>query len=126
MASTDNKMARAMLFTAGLLLLTAPAFAGAPVLNVERICKTRDAEAKILKSTTGHSIEECVHGEEAAKQALNSVWDKAPARSRNLCMSDARALGTMSYLDLLTCLQMDEDLLAEAKIEAGARKNDKK
>ncbi len=105
--------------------IAAPAFAGAPTLNVQKICERRDAEAKMLKSTTGHSIEECVHGEASAKQALDLVWDKAPARSRDLCTSDARALGTMSYLDLLTCLQMDEDLRAEARIEADARKNNK-
>ena len=101
--------------------VTAPAFAGAPALNVQKLCKTRDAEAKMLKSTTGKSIEECARDEEAAHQQLNSLWDTASARSRQQCTSDARALGMMSYLDLLTCLQMAEDMKAESRNE-NARK----
>ena len=98
-----------------------PAFAGAPTLNTQKICKTRDTEAKILKSTTGKSIEECVHDEEVAHQQLNSLWDTTSAHFRNQCTSDARALGMMSYLDLLTCLQMAEDMKAESRNE-NARK----
>jgi hypothetical protein len=59
--------------------VAAPAFAGAPTLNTQKICERRDAEARILKSTTGKSIEECVHDEEAAHQQLNSLWDKTSA-----------------------------------------------
>jgi hypothetical protein len=102
-------------------MVTGPAFAGALALNVQKICERRDAEAKILKSTTGKSIEECVRDEEAAHQQLNSLWDTTSADFRNQCTSDARALGMLSYLDLLTCLQMAEDMKAESRKE-NARK----
>lgn len=92
-----------------------PAFAGAPALNVQKICKTRDADAKTVKSTTGQSVEECVHDEEVARQQLDGLWDKTSARSRNQCTSEARSLGTTSYLDLLTCIQMVEEMKADAQ-----------
>lgn len=119
-ATLDMKTARGV-FAAVLALLTAPAFAGAPALSVQKICKTRDADAKMLKSTMGQSVEECVRDEEAAKQQLNSLWDTTSARSQNQCTSDARALGMTSYLDLLTCLQMTEDMQADSQ-----KKNDRK
>jgi hypothetical protein len=38
---------------------------------------------------------------------------------RNQCESDARSLGTTGYLDLLTCVQMTEDIKSDSKKEAG-------
>ena len=105
-------------FAVLLVLMASPAFGGAPALNVQKICKTRDADAKMFKSTTGQSVEECVHDEEAAKQQLNTLWEKTSARSRNKCTSEARSLGTTSYLDLLTCIQMAEEMQADAQKKA--------
>jgi hypothetical protein len=51
-----------------------------------------------------------VRDEEAAKQQLSTPWASTSVSIRNRCESDARSLGTTSYLDLLTCLQMGEDL----------------
>jgi hypothetical protein len=51
------------------------------------------------------NMADCVHDEENAKQQLGSLWEKAPAPTRKLCESDARALGTTSYRDLLTCVR---------------------
>ena len=108
-------------FAVLLALMASPAFAGAPALNVQKICKTRDADAKMFKSTTGQSVEECVHDEEAAKQQLNALWASTSVQSRNQCESEGRSLGTMSYLDLLTCIQIVEEMKADAQ-----KKTDKK
>jgi hypothetical protein len=110
-----------VIFGSVLALAASPAFGGAPALNVQKICKTRDADAKMFKSTTGQSVEECVHDEEAARQQLDTLWEKTSARFRNQCTSEARMLGTTSYLDLLTCLQMAEEMQADAQ-----KKTDKK
>lgn len=96
-------------------LLTPPAFGREPKLNVKAICKSREADARMLRSTTGQSVEECVRDEEAAKERLSSVWASASATIRNRCESDARSLGTTSYLDLLTCIQMEADVKSGSK-----------
>lgn len=118
-------MNRPLATLAAVLALTLPAFAGAPALNVRKICKTRDADAKIVKSTTGQSIEDCVHDEEAAKQQLTSVWASTSVNSHKQCQSEARSLGTMSYLDLLTCIQIVEETKADAMKSDAQKKTGK-
>ena len=103
------------LFSALLALSSAPASAGVPELNVRAICKTRDAGARLFHSTTGQSVDECVHDEEAAKQQLTLLWTTVVVPIRNRCESEARALGTMSYLDLVTCIQMADELKDDLK-----------
>jgi len=110
-------MKRALLFAMLLLPFAPPAFGRMPELNPQKICKAREASAKILRSIPMQSFEDCVHDEENAKQQLGSLWEKSPASVRRLCESDARALGTLSYLDLLTCLQTAEDLKSSPKKE---------
>ena len=115
-------MTRASMWFAVLLAgLMLPAFAGVPALNVDAICKRRAADAKLLRSTPGQSVADCVHGEEAAKQQLSAVWEKSSARTRRQCESEARSLGTTSYLDLLTCLQMAEEMKSDSQKKAGKK-----
>jgi len=98
-----------------LALSIAPASAGVPELNVKAICKTRDTDAKLFRSTTGQSVDECVHDEEAAKQQLNSLWTSTAASIRSRCESEAHSLGTTSYLDLVTCIQITDELKDDIK-----------
>jgi hypothetical protein len=112
-------MTRALLlFSVFLALSIAPASAGVPDLNVKAICKTRDTNAKLFRSTTGQSIDECVHDEEAARQQLNSLWTSTAASIRNQCESEAHSLGTTSYLDLVTCIQITDELKDDVKPES--------
>lgn len=98
-----------------LLLFTPPAFARVPELNVKALCKARSADARMSRSTAGQSTEECERDEEAAKQQLTTLWESTSVPIRNRCESDARSLGTTSYLDLVTCIQMDEEMKADSK-----------
>ena len=95
--------------------LASPAFGGEPRLNVKAICKSREADARMLRSTPAQSTEDCVHDEEAARTQLRNLWASTSASVRNRCESDARSLGTTSYLDLLTCIQMEEEMKSGAK-----------
>jgi hypothetical protein len=104
-----------VLFAVLLPLFTPPAFGGGPELSVRAICKARSADAKMLQSPPDQSIAECVSEEEAAKQQLGTLWASTSVAIRNRCVSDARSLGTTSYLDLFTCLQMGEDLKSYKK-----------
>ena len=96
-------------------LLTSPAFSGEPRLNVKAICKSREVDARMLRSTPVQSTEDCMHDEEAAKTQLSSLWSSTSASIRSRCISDAHSLGTTSYLDLLTCIQMEQEMKSNAK-----------
>jgi hypothetical protein len=104
-----------LFFTALLLLFTPPAFGQVPKLNVKALCNARAADAKILQSIPEQSIAECVREEEDNKQKLSARWTSTSIPLRNLCESDARALGMTSYLDLFTCIEMAEDLKSYRK-----------
>jgi hypothetical protein len=113
-------MKRAFLSIAMLLLLLAsPAFGRVPELNVKAVCDAEAADAKTLRSTPEQSVADCVRDEEAQKQRLSALWTSTSGPIRNRCEGDARALGTTSYLDLLTCIQMVEDLKSNPKTETG-------
>jgi hypothetical protein len=99
-----------------LPIFFAPAsFGREPKLSVQAICKSREADARILRSTPDQSFADCTHDEEAAKDQLSNVWASTSASIRNQCESDAHSLGTTSYLDLLTCIQMEEEMKSGAK-----------
>jgi hypothetical protein len=105
-----------LLFSVFLPLSAALASSGGvPELNVRAICKTRDADAKLFRSTTGQSVDECVHDEETAKQQLNSFWASTAVQIRNRCESEGHSLGTTSYLDLVACIQMADELKNDIK-----------
>jgi len=70
-------------------------------------------------SPPDQSMTDCVRDEEAAKQQLNTLWEETPVSIRKRCESDARSLGTLSYLDLLSCIQIGKDLKADSKKDAG-------
>jgi hypothetical protein len=111
-----------ILLAALLPLFTPPAFGRVPELNVKAVCQTRAGDAKALKSAPLQSIADCVHDEEDAKQQLSSLWESTSVPIRNRCQSDARSLGTTSYLDLLACIQIAEDEISgPKKQEAGKR-----
>jgi hypothetical protein len=114
-------MTRGFLLFAVLLLLMSPVSGRVPELNIKALCKARSDAAKVLRSTPDQSIADCVHDEEAAKQQLSTLWASTPAPLRNQCEGDARSLGTMSYLDLLTCMQMADDTKLDPKRDTGKR-----
>ncbi len=108
-----------VLFAVLLPLLTPPAFGRVPELNVKAVCKARSVDAKMLQSTPEQSIADCARDEEAAKQQLSTLWESTSVPIRNRCESDARSLGTTSYLDLLACIQIAEDTKPGPKKQTG-------
>ncbi|WP_024508202.1 hypothetical protein [Bradyrhizobium sp. ARR65] len=81
-----------------------------PKLNVDALCKGRSAEDKAMRLSEVQSVADCIRDETAAREKLNTIWRGASGAVRNRCHSEAVALGSLSYLDLLTCLQMADDL----------------
>lgn len=114
--AAEMKQAPLLLAFAALLsLLAPPAFGRGPELNIKAICKSRADDAKLLQSTSDQSIADCVHDEEDAKGKLGALWESTSATIRKRCETDARSLGTTSYLDLLTCIQMEEEMKSDSK-----------
>lgn len=102
-------------FAALLALVAPPSFGGEPKLNVKAICQSREADARMLRSTPAQSRADCERDEQTAKQQLVGVWATTSAATRNRCQADARSLGTTSYLDLLTCIQMEGEMKSGSK-----------
>jgi hypothetical protein len=103
-------MRSSVLFAVLLTLFAPPTFGGEPEINVKAVCKARSADAKKLQVSPDQTEEDCVRDEETAKHQLGTLWASISVSIRNQCQSDARSLGTMGYLDLLTCMQIAEDL----------------
>lgn len=113
-----------MLATVGSQLMmpiaTAPVATAAgakrvPDLNMERLCKRRSADDRIMREPQSQSVVDCVREEKAAKQDLTSMWADIAGSIRDRCESEAIALDTRSYLDLRACLQIGDDIRASQK-----------
>ncbi len=109
------KQLPALLAFAAVLIFVAPSFGREPKLNVKAICQSREADARMLRSTPAQSRADCEHDEQTAKEQLVGVWASTSAAIRHRCRSDARSLGTTSYLDLLTCIQMEDEMKSGSK-----------
>jgi hypothetical protein len=66
------------------------------------------------------SVADCVRDETAAKEKLSTVWGTTSRPIRNRCQRDAVALGIRSYLDLLTCIQMTDDVKSPSKLKGAS------
>ena len=90
--------------------LTAASADTMPKIQSEKLCKARSAGEKMMHLAELESVADCVRAENQAKEALGALWDTTDRAIRNRCKTDSVALGTLSYLDLLTCIQTANDL----------------
>jgi hypothetical protein len=89
--------------------LTTPASDRLPQMNLDALCRARSAEAKLTGMVESRSVAECVDDENDAKRELNTIWGSTSGSVRNQCESDAIALGTRGYLNLLSCIYIADD-----------------
>jgi hypothetical protein len=75
-----------------------------PTFNTEPSCR-----GGLTDPGNNARYQQCMQEEAAAKSTLQAGWSKFPGPDRVTC-SDTARLGTPSYVELLTCLQMDADL----------------
>jgi hypothetical protein len=95
-----------------------------PVINVEKTCKETTEADKAANLALPQSFENCMHDENSAKEQLAAIWSTYPASVRARCEQEATLVGTSSYVDLLTCMQMtDPAKLTPAMDLKGASKN---
>ena len=77
-----------------------------PVINVEQACKETAATDKAMNLDLAQPVENCMRDENAAREQLAAIWTNYSAQVRNRCEQEATLVGTGSYVDLLTCMQM--------------------
>ena len=81
------------------LLAAAPA--GVPNLNVKSTCHSSG-------SLQDQAADACMKDELGAKVELSKMWTRIPANVRKTCADEVRIGGSPSYVELLTCAQMNE------------------
>jgi len=103
---------KALLLSLAILGAALPAaFADTmPKISSEKLCKARSAGEKMMHLAELETVADCVREENQAKETLGALWDATDRATRNRCKADSVALGTLSYLDLLTCIQTANDL----------------
>ena len=74
-----------------------------PSFNVEPTC-TGGQDSPGLNERYGR----CINEEKEARQKLHQSWSSYPAADRTQCSGTA-SMGTPSYVELLTCLEMARD-----------------
>jgi len=74
-----------------------------PNFNVEPSCK-----GGLDSPGLNERYSRCIAEERDARKTLESTWSQYPAGDRTIC-SDTASMGTPSYVELLTCLEMARD-----------------
>ena len=72
-----------------------------PAWNFEPSCRG----GMDVGSNQTQRFQKCMSEEAAARTKLQGSWTKYPAADRTVC-ADTAKLGTPSYVELLTCLEM--------------------
>jgi hypothetical protein len=95
-----------------------------PIINVEKTCKDSVAADKGANIALAQPLENCISDENTAKQQVDAVWSTYPAQVRERCEQEATLLGEGSYVDLLTCMQMNDSARLTPTMDLkGASKN---
>jgi hypothetical protein len=95
----------------------APAGGGGtpPELDVKATCR----RAQPLSQGQGDAYQGCLNDETAAQKELARLWSTFKASSQRTCTEETKIGGAPSYVELLTCLQLDQ----QAEEAAKANKN---
>jgi hypothetical protein len=90
--------------------LTTSAADSLPKIGSEKLCKARAAEDRMRKFAELQSVDDCVREQNDARERLGPAWSATERAVRTRCKAQSIALGMLSYVDLLICIQMVEDL----------------
>ena len=93
---------RLTLIAAASLAATAAFAAEVPTLDVTRTCKPITNDRSIAIDS-----DRCLKTERAARDQLTREWTNFPVASRSRCTQTATMGGLPSYVELITCLEME-------------------
>jgi len=77
-----------------------------PAFDLKKSCRATEDAALSL----GRSVEACISSEEAAREKLQERWAEFPGAKRTECVGVSRIGGLPSYIEVLTCLELAQDL----------------
>lgn len=72
-----------------------------PNLNVKSTCHSSG-------SMQDQAADACMKDELGAKDELSKMWSRIPTQIRQTCIDEVKIGGSPSYVELLTCAQMNE------------------
>ena len=78
--------------------------ADVPTLDVSRTCRPIAGDRSMAIDT-----DRCLKTERAAREQLVREWTNFPAADRRQCIQTATMGGLPSYVELITCLEMERD-----------------
>jgi hypothetical protein len=81
---------------------------GVPKLDLTATCRAMDGKDFSIKIDT----ERCLKTEDEARAKLAADWATYRVADRNLCTQTARLGGIESYVQLLTCLELQQGVVA--------------
>ena len=90
------------------LTTAAAAQSGVPTLNLSGTCRALDRKDFSMQIDP----QRCLKTENEARAKLVDDWPKYSAADRSLCTQTARMGGVESYVQLLSCLELQHDLVA--------------
>lgn len=90
------------LFSVSLSAALIPVADGPPHFDVAATCRYSGSLAAGIRDTP----QGCENDERRARAALEERWANFPAPRRDGCVADARLVGSPSYVQVLTCLEM--------------------
>lgn len=92
------------IMVAAILAATAAHAAEVPTLDISRTCKPIAGDRSMAIDT-----ERCLKTEKEAREQLAREWSTFPEADRKQCTQTATMGGLPSYVELITCLEMERD-----------------
>jgi NAD-dependent SIR2 family protein deacetylase len=98
-----------MLIHLPIIILTSlhviPVADAVPKFDILRECRNEGGDTEIQKR--------CTEDESQARNQLQTEWTQFTSDARRLCMQETNMDGTPSYVEFVTCLEMERDARTE-------------
>lgn len=92
--------------------LLLPVAESVPVLNVEPVCQGIAVQggSSFHDPAIAKEKQDCLQSEQEVRDELVKRWSTFSAADKNHCVSESKMGGDSSYTELLTCLEMAQDV----------------
>ena len=101
--------------------LVVPVAGSVPVINVEPVCQgiaVQGGSSFHDYTAIAKEKQDCLQTEKEVRDQLVQRWSSFTPTDKNACINEAEMGGDSSYTELLTCLEMAQDVRDLGKDEA--------
>ena len=106
-----------MLLHLPIIILTSlhpiPIADAVPKFDIARECRNEGGDTEIQKR--------CADDESQARGQLQAEWSQFTPSARSQCMQETSMDGTPSYVEFVTCLEMERDVRIEREAQKAPR-----